>query len=90
MSRSLSDAQGGDDRNPARGTICEGQSAAAHGFDKATADKDIKVVGDAADDPGFTDQGSPVRYVVTTGNARRQTDNRSRALVSADRLPLGA
>jgi hypothetical protein len=40
-----------------------------HGFDKATADKDIAVTGDAADDPGFTDRGSSVRYVVATGNA---------------------
>ena len=39
------------------------------GFDKASADGDIKVVGDAADDPGFTDRGSLVRYVVPTGNA---------------------
>jgi hypothetical protein len=27
------------------------------------------VTGDAADDPGFTDSGSSVRYVVSTGNA---------------------
>jgi hypothetical protein len=40
-----------------------------HGFDKATAIKDIAVTGDAADDPGFTDKGSSVRYVVATGNA---------------------
>jgi hypothetical protein len=38
------------------------------GFDKTTADANIKVVGDAADDPGFTDRGSEVRYVVPTGN----------------------
>ena len=40
-----------------------------HGFDKATAEKDIAVTGDAANDPGFTDMGSSVRYVVSTGNA---------------------
>jgi hypothetical protein len=40
-----------------------------HGFDKATAEKNIAVTGDAADDPGFTDMGSSVRYVVSTGNA---------------------
>jgi hypothetical protein len=40
-----------------------------HGFDKATADKNIAVTGDAASDPGFTDKGSSVRYVVATGNA---------------------
>jgi hypothetical protein len=40
-----------------------------HGFDKATAEKDIAVTGDAANDPGFTDSGSSVRYVVSTGNA---------------------
>jgi hypothetical protein len=39
------------------------------GFDKKTADKDIMVVGEAADDPGFTDQGSAVRYVISTTNA---------------------
>lgn len=39
------------------------------GFDKASADGDIKVVGDAAQDPNFTDRGSRVRYVVPTGNA---------------------
>ena len=40
-----------------------------HGFEKATATKDIAVVGEAADDPRFTDEGSSVRYVVSTGNA---------------------
>jgi hypothetical protein len=40
-----------------------------HGFDKATAEKDIAVTGDAADDPGFTDKGSSVRYLVSTRNA---------------------
>jgi hypothetical protein len=39
------------------------------GFDKASASYDIKVVGDAADDPGFTDRGSRVRYVVPAGSA---------------------
>lgn len=37
-----------------------------HGFDKATASKDIAVVGDAEHDPGFTGQGSRVRYSVAT------------------------
>jgi hypothetical protein len=32
------------------------------GFDKSTAEKDIAVVGDAAEDPNFTDKGSVVRY----------------------------
>jgi hypothetical protein len=40
-----------------------------HGFDKATAIPDIAVTGGAADDPGFTDKGSTVRYVVSTGGA---------------------
>jgi hypothetical protein len=40
-----------------------------HGFDKATAEKDITVTGGAADDPGFTDKGSTVRYVVSTAGA---------------------
>lgn len=39
------------------------------GFDKGTADKDIAVVGGAAQDPGFTDKGSTVRYVVSTRSA---------------------
>ncbi len=39
------------------------------GFDKATAEKDIAVVGEAASDPDFNDKGSKVRYVVSTGNA---------------------
>jgi hypothetical protein len=40
-----------------------------HGFDKATADKDIAVTGDAANDPEFTDTGSSVRYVVSIPTA---------------------
>lgn len=35
-----------------------------HGFDKNTAEKDIGVVGDAAQDPNFTDKGSRIRYSV--------------------------
>jgi hypothetical protein len=34
------------------------------GFDKSSAAKDIAVVGDAAQDPNFTDKGSLVRYSV--------------------------
>jgi hypothetical protein len=37
------------------------------GFDKRSAEKDIQVVGDAAGDPNFTDQGSVVRYSVAVG-----------------------
>ena len=33
-----------------------------HGFQKQTAEPDIRVVGDAADDPNFTDTGDVVRY----------------------------
>lgn len=40
-----------------------------HGFDKATAEKDIAVAGDADDDPNFNDKGSLVRYAISTGNA---------------------
>jgi hypothetical protein len=40
-----------------------------HGFDKATAEKDIAVTGGAADDPNFNDHGSTVRYVVSTAGA---------------------
>jgi hypothetical protein len=32
------------------------------GFDKSTAEKDIAVAGDAAEDPNFNDKGSVVRY----------------------------
>lgn len=41
-----------------------------HGFDKASASKDIAVVGDAADDPGFTGNGSRVRYSVAAGEGQ--------------------
>jgi hypothetical protein len=40
------------------------------GFKKETAEADIAVVGDAADDPNFTDAGSVVRYSVGTGGAQ--------------------
>ena len=39
------------------------------GFDKATAGADIRVVGNAAQDPKFDDKGSTVRYAVSTGGA---------------------
>jgi hypothetical protein len=39
------------------------------GFDKTTAEKDIAVRGEAADDPDFTDKGRVVRYSVPVGNA---------------------
>jgi hypothetical protein len=40
------------------------------GFQKQTADKDIAVVGDAADDPNFTDAGDLVRYSIALGDAQ--------------------
>jgi hypothetical protein len=40
-----------------------------YGFNKATADQDIAVVGDAANDPNFTDQGDLVLYSVSTSGA---------------------
>jgi len=40
------------------------------GFQKQTADKDIAVVGDAADDPNFTDAGDLVRYSIPLGGAQ--------------------
>ena len=40
-----------------------------HGFDKATASKDIAVVGEAASDLNFNDKGSTVRYVVQPESA---------------------
>jgi hypothetical protein len=39
------------------------------GFDKHSATRDIAVVGDALDDPNFTDQGSVIRYVIDTASA---------------------
>lgn len=40
-----------------------------YGFDKRTANANIAVRGRAADDPGFNDKGSAVRYLVSTGSA---------------------
>jgi len=39
------------------------------GFDKTTASNDIAVIGNARNDPGFNDQGSTVRYAISTANA---------------------
>jgi hypothetical protein len=39
------------------------------GFKKETAEQDIAVVGDAAEDPNFTGAGNLVQYSVSTGNA---------------------
>jgi len=39
------------------------------GFQKQTADKDIAAIGDAAEDPNFTDGGDLVRYSIALGNA---------------------
>jgi hypothetical protein len=40
------------------------------GFHKETAEKDIAVIGEAAEDPNFTDSGSLVRYSVPIGDAQ--------------------
>jgi hypothetical protein len=40
------------------------------GFRKETAEPDIAVVGDALEDPNFTDAGDSVRYSVKLGEAR--------------------
>jgi hypothetical protein len=40
------------------------------GFDKGTADPDVAVHGDAAEDPDFSDQGDLVHYLVATGGAQ--------------------
>jgi hypothetical protein len=40
------------------------------GFQKETAEKDIAVVGEAAQDPNFTGSGSLVRYSVPVGDAQ--------------------
>jgi hypothetical protein len=39
------------------------------GFDKQSATKDIAVIGDALDDPNFTDKGSVIRYAIDTASA---------------------
>jgi hypothetical protein len=39
------------------------------GFDKHSASRDIAVVGEAFEDPEFTDQGSTIRYVIDTASA---------------------
>jgi hypothetical protein len=39
------------------------------GFQKETAEKDIAVIGEAADDPNFTGEGDLVRYSVPVGKA---------------------
>jgi hypothetical protein len=39
------------------------------GFDKKTAHPDVAVVGDAAEDPNFTDTGDLVHYSVPLGDA---------------------
>ena len=39
------------------------------GFDKATAEKDYAVIGDAATDPDFTDRGDLVRYSIAADPA---------------------
>jgi hypothetical protein len=39
------------------------------GFDKVTAEKDIAVIGDAAEDPNFVAGGATVRYSVPIGTA---------------------
>jgi hypothetical protein len=40
------------------------------GFNKETAEPDIAVVGDAAEDPNFTDAGSVVQYSISTRDAQ--------------------
>jgi hypothetical protein len=39
------------------------------GFDKTTAEKDIAVIGDAAEDPTFVASGDRIRYSVVVGNS---------------------
>jgi len=39
------------------------------GFQKHNAEQDIAVIGDAADDPNFTDAGDLVQYSIALGNA---------------------
>jgi hypothetical protein len=39
------------------------------GFSKQNAEKDIAVIGEAANDPNFTDKGNIVRYSVSTAGA---------------------
>jgi hypothetical protein len=49
---------------------CKDSRLLPAGFDKATADQDIYVVGDAAADPGFTGGGDLVRYTVPLQGAQ--------------------
>ena len=39
------------------------------GFNKQTADQDVAVVGNAAQDPNFTDAGDSIRYSIAVGDA---------------------
>jgi hypothetical protein len=41
-----------------------------HGFQKQTANEDIAVIGEAAEDPNFTDNGDLVRYSVPVAEAQ--------------------
>jgi hypothetical protein len=41
-----------------------------YGFDKETAEPDIAVVGDARQDPNFTDKGAVTRYMLNVGDAQ--------------------
>jgi hypothetical protein len=41
-----------------------------HGFDKRTAEKDIAVIGEAADDADFSGTGDRVHYVMPVGSAQ--------------------
>src|SRR5258708_37954723 len=58
-----------------RGLLSAGGYLKAHrllpsGFKKEPAEPDIAVVGDAAEDPNFTDAGSVVGYSVSIGDAQ--------------------
>jgi hypothetical protein len=41
-----------------------------HGFDKASAEKDVAVIGEAADDPDFTGAGDRIRYTAVLGDSQ--------------------
>ena len=59
------------------------------GFDKRTADKDVAVHGDAEQDADFAAGGDQIRYLRRHGRRPWPLQCRSRALVSANRVPLG-
>jgi hypothetical protein len=59
------------------------------GFNKQTADKDIAVIGEAANDPNFTDKGQSCPLLGLNRRRSRPLPHRGRTLVPTHRIPLG-